>query len=123
MRKNDFYKDSPIVLVKWYDACKWILEKVDNIPKNQRFIFGTRLADRALGILELLVEASYSSKEQKSRLLRQANREMAVLRWLIRMAKDRNVLTFKQYEYFSECMYETGRMLGGWLKSSEGADY
>jgi len=37
MRKDDFYKDSPIVLVKWYDACKWILEKVDNIPKNQRF--------------------------------------------------------------------------------------
>jgi hypothetical protein len=72
-----------------------------------------------LGILELLVEASYSSKEQKSQLLRQANREIAVMRWLVRMAKDRNVLTFKQYEYFSGCLYETGSMLGGWLKSSE----
>jgi hypothetical protein len=47
--------DPPIVLVKWYDATKWILERVDNFPKNQRFIFGQRLADRALtgdGVME-----------------------------------------------------------------------
>jgi hypothetical protein len=30
--------DPPIVLVKWYDATKWILERVDSFPKNQRFI-------------------------------------------------------------------------------------
>ena len=50
--------DVPIVLSKWYAACTWILEKVDAFPKNQRFIFGTRLADRSLGILEKLVEAT-----------------------------------------------------------------
>ena len=50
--------ESPVLLTKWYDTCKWILAKVDNFPKNKRFIFGTRLADRALGILELLVEAT-----------------------------------------------------------------
>ena len=43
-----------VVLVKWYDLTKWLLERIDSFPKNQRFIFGQRLADHALDILELL---------------------------------------------------------------------
>ena len=66
----------PIVLVKWYEVVKWLLERIDNFPKSQRFIFGQRLADRAIGILELLVEAAYSS--QKADLLRRANRELEI---------------------------------------------
>ena len=69
--------DPPIVLVKWYDATKWLLERVDSFPKNQRFIFGERLADRALTVLELLVEAAYSRNKQ--RVLERANREIEVL--------------------------------------------
>ena len=57
--------DPPVVLVRWYDAAKWILERVDSFPKNQRFIFGQRLADRALSVLELLVEAAYSANKQR----------------------------------------------------------
>jgi hypothetical protein len=34
--------ESPVVLVKWYDVVKWILERVDSFPKNQRFVFGQR---------------------------------------------------------------------------------
>jgi hypothetical protein len=33
--------------------------KVDSFPKNQRFIFGQRLADRSIRVLEILVDASY----------------------------------------------------------------
>ncbi len=47
----------PIVVIKWYDFTKWLLERIDTFPKNQRFIFGQRLADRALDILEILVGA------------------------------------------------------------------
>jgi hypothetical protein len=41
--------DAPVLLVRWYDYTKWLLERVDSFPKNQRFIFGTRLADAVLG--------------------------------------------------------------------------
>jgi len=37
--------DLPIALAKWYDYTKWILDRVDGLPKNQRFVLGTRLAD------------------------------------------------------------------------------
>ena len=39
--------EPPILLVKWYDVTKWLLERIDSFPKSQRFIFGQRIADRA----------------------------------------------------------------------------
>ena len=106
----------PILLVKWYDVTKWLLERVENFPKNQRFIFGQRLADRALGVLELLVEAAYSPR--KAALLAKANRELEVLRWLVRMATDRKLLTPRQYEHCCMSLNECGRMVGGWWKQA-----
>ena len=111
--------DAPVLLVRWYDYTKWLLERVDSFPKNQRFIFGTRLADAALKIMELLVEASYTRR--KSELLRSANVKVEQLRWLVRLAKDRKVITPRQYEYSAGQLTECGRMLGGWLKSMKEA--
>ncbi len=107
----------PVLLSKWYEFAKWVLEKVDNIPKSQRFILGQRLADGVLDILDLLVEAAYSSS--KKVLLEQANRRLEVLRWLLRMARDRNLMTARQLQYASEQMTECGRMLGGWIKQAK----
>ena len=56
-------RDAPVLLVKWYDFTRWLLERIDSFPKNQRFVFGTRLADHALDVLESLVEASYSRRK------------------------------------------------------------
>jgi hypothetical protein len=106
--------------VKWYDVTKWMLERVESFPKNQRFVFGQRLADRVLGILELLVEAAYSPR--KADLLARANRELEVLRWLIRIATDRKLFTPKQYEFCCMGLNECGRMLGGWWRQSSGKE-
>lgn len=83
----------PVVLVKWYDTTRWLLERIDSFPKSQRFIFGQRLADHAIEALELLVEASYTS--HKRGLPARANRGIEVLRWLVRLAKDRKLFTQK----------------------------
>jgi hypothetical protein len=108
--------EPPVVLIKWYDWTKWVLERVDSFPKNQRFIFGQRLADRSIRVLEILVDASYRSK--KADLLAEANRQIEVLRWLVRLAKDRNLLTVRQYGFACKGLTECGRMVGGWLKQS-----
>lgn len=104
------------MLVKWYDFTRWLLERIDSFPKNQRFVFGTRLADHALGVMEMLVEAAYS--REKAALLARANRKIEMLRWLVRLAKDRQVLTEKQYLFACKGLAECGRMVGGWLKQS-----
>jgi hypothetical protein len=95
---------------------KWLLERVDSFPKNQRFVFGQRLADRAIDVLELLVEAAYNPR--KADLLSRANRQIEVLRWLVRLAKDRDLFTMRQYGFACKGLTECGRMVGGWLKQS-----
>ncbi|MBM4013172.1 MAG: diversity-generating retroelement protein Avd [Planctomycetes bacterium] len=107
----------PVVLMKWYRVVSWMLDRVDHFPKNQRFVFGQRLAERSIHVLELLVEAAWS--QDKTAILAQANREMEVLRWLVRLAHDRKILTAKQYEAAAEGIYECGRMVGGWQKDSQ----
>ena len=112
--------EPPIVISKWYDYAKWILERVDAFPKNQRFIFGQRLANHGLDILETLVQASYTS--DKVMLLSEANRKIEMVRWLVRIAKDRALFTARQYEYSCEKIEECGRMVGGWLKQAAGRE-
>ena len=52
--------DLPIALAKWYDYTKWVLDRVEGLPKNQRFVLGTRLADAVLEVMEVLAEAAYA---------------------------------------------------------------
>lgn len=113
---RDEKTDAPVVLIKWYDWVKWVLQRVDSFPKNQRFVFGQRLADRAIDVLELLVEAAYSA--HKADLLARANRQIEVLRWLVRLAKEQELLTMRQYGFACKGLTECGRMVGGWLKQS-----
>ena len=54
------HSELPIALGKWYDHTKWVLDRVDGLPKNQRFVLGTRLADAVLEVMELLAEAAYA---------------------------------------------------------------
>jgi len=114
--------EEPILLSKWYEFTKWLLARVDQFPKNQRFILGQRLVDGVLDIQECLVEAAYSSGDRKREQLATANRKIEVLRWLIRMAHERELLTGRQYAFTSEQMTECGRMLGGWIKQAGGSN-
>jgi len=114
--------DPPILLVRWYDLSKWLLERVESFPKSQRFVFGQRLADRSLAILETLVDAAWSPPgPRKAGLLARANRELEVLRWLLRMAEARRLLTARQYRFACLGLEECGRMLGGWQRQQGGA--
>jgi hypothetical protein len=94
--------EAPVVLVKWYDYAKWLLERVENFPKSQRFILGQRLTGQAMDVLDLLVEASYA--RDKAEILATANSKMEVLRWTVRMAKDRKLFTPAQFEFSARAL-------------------
>ncbi len=52
--------------------------------------------------METLVEASYSpAGRPKAELLARANRELEVLRWLLRLARERELLTARQVRFYS----------------------
>jgi hypothetical protein len=112
--------DLPIALAKWYDYTKWVLDRVEGLPKNQRFVLGTRLADAVLEVMEVLAEAAYARGSEKANLLARANRRIESVRWLVRICKDRNLLSTAQWVFSSRALEECGRMVGGWLKQATG---
>jgi len=114
--------EPPVLLSRWYEFVKWLLARVDQFPKNQRFILGQRLVDGCLDIHECLVEAAYSRGQPKREQLSTANRKLEVLRWLIRLAHERELLTARQFAFSCEQMTECGRMLGGWIRQAGGSN-
>jgi len=111
-------EELPVALTKWYDYTKWVLDRVDGLPKNQRFVLGTRLADAVLEVMETLAEATYARGVAKAQLLGKANRKIESVRWLVRIAKDRNLLSMRQFAFSAKALEECGRMVGGWFKQA-----
>jgi hypothetical protein len=101
--------ESPVVLVKWYDYAKWVLERVESFPKNQKYVLGQRLSNQVMDVLEGLVEAAYS--REKRGLLATVNRKMEVVRWTVCMCKDRNLLSAAQFTHSARCLNECGKMV------------
>ncbi len=105
---------TPVILEKHYDLLLWLQQQVPRFPRSHRFVLGDRLLGVSLDIQGLLVEASYT--RDKRDLLGRAGVKLAQLRYLVRLAKDLQFLSLRQYGFLSERMEELGRMLGGWMK-------
>ena len=79
------------------------------------------MVDTALDIQECLIEGAYTRGARKREHLSAANRKIEVLRWLVRLAHERELLSQRQYSHSSEQMSECGRMLGAWIKQAGGS--
>lgn len=101
----------------WYQNLDWILDKCEKLPRNARFTLARRIADESIDIIELLTEAIYSPRKAKRPKLHRVNMKLEKLRVFFRICHDRKYISTKQYLYISERIDETGRMLGGWMKS------
>lgn len=109
---DDRERSQPALLVKWYDYTKWVLERVDSFPKNQRFVLGTRLADGVVLVMELLAESAYAGRTRKRELLEEVNRKIEVVRWLMRLVHDRKLIANRQFLFSWENCCQSCRASG-----------
>lgn len=109
MKPNDY----PL-FTHWYKTLDWILQRCEGFPKDVRFTISNRIANAALDVLELIIEAIYS-KDRKPILLK-INLLLEKLRIFFRLSMDRKYISMKQYEYISLEINEGGKMVGGWIK-------
>ena len=107
-------KITPVV-EKHYRLILWILPKIANFPKDQRFLLADRIERILLDILEMLIEAVYS--KNKREVLIKVNLKLDVLRFMMRIAKDMKYVSLPGYDYFCQLTLEIGKMVGGWLRS------
>jgi hypothetical protein len=71
-----------------------------------------------LTILELLVEAAFS--RHKIECLQKANRQLQIIRLLLRVGKDLGFTSLRQYEFVTGELVQLGQQLGGWGKQAGG---
>lgn len=107
-------EDYPI-FVKWFEATDWILDTVEKFPKSVRFTISGRIANMALDVMESIIEAIYT--KNRAYILERINLYIEKLRVMFRLSYKRRYLSGQQYEYVSELLNETGKMIGGWKKS------
>ena len=107
------------VIPKTYDLILWLIPRLKEFPRDQRFLLGDRIQTAALDVLCLLIEANYA--RSRAGQLRSANLELEKLPRLVRLAHDLHYLNGRRYQHVAERIDEVGRLVGGWVKVDRSA--
>jgi hypothetical protein len=107
-------KQSPI-FTKTYDLLLWLIPRTLAFPKSQRGVLARQVQTQLFTLYEALVEAGLS--ETPLPHLRRADASLTKLRTYLRLSRDLQLLSIKQYGYASQQVAQVGRLLGGWLRS------
>ena len=93
-----------------------IYDAVKKFPKRDRYALGKRIENCCLNLLELIIEASNSPKDEKMPFLKKANTKLEILKVLLRISNNKKLLTDKDYLDLESILQEAGKMLGGWIR-------
>lgn len=110
--------DVPI-LRKIHELYKTFHEYRTVVPKSERFSIFERSENVLIDILEYVLEASYVSRDRKVLLLDRASVKLNIFRFFVRLMKESKTLDVKKYTLLQSIIDEIGRMLGGWIRSTE----
>jgi len=108
-------KESPI-FTRTYDLLSWLIPMTVKFPRPRRFVLAEAIQRTALRFHERLVEAAHAGDPLPA--LRQADIDLTKLRVYLRLCCDLELMSTGQYGHAAEMVNETGRLLGGWIKSS-----
>ena len=108
--------ESPI-FVKTYDLIQWLLPRTLKFSREYRFALAVPIQNHAFALQRCLIEAARANEKREAAYhLRQADVELTLLRYKIRLSRDLRVLDFQGYEHAGRLIDEVGRLLGGWMK-------
>jgi hypothetical protein len=107
------------VIQDFYDFTLWLIGHTEKFPRHHRYSLGVAMENRLQRILELLLRAKFS--RQKASFFKDANIELEVLRFQVRLSKDLKALPAKSHCHAAERMQGIGAQIGGWLARKGGA--
>jgi hypothetical protein len=106
--------ESPL-FVRTYDFILWLIPRTMAFPRSQRFVLTKRLQDSMLNFYEAIIEAAVCSKRKLPAQLRAADVELVKVRKYLRLARDLEWLSPRQYQFAAAQVTEIGNLLGGWI--------
>ena len=116
---SDDQAETPI-FTKTTDLLAWLTPQTNHFPRVHRQTVTRRLLDAGYDFLELIVAANSVRGARRAELLRQADAELDMVRFYLRLAYRWQWLNPGQYEHVSRMVAEIGRLLGGWIRQAAG---
>jgi hypothetical protein len=108
--------ESPI-FVKTYDLVRWLVPTTTRFSRDYRFGLALPMQEQVYAFQRCLVSAAKAvDRRVVAQHLIQADVELTLLRYKVRLSRDLNLLKPNGYEHVSRLIDEVGRLLGGWMK-------
>jgi hypothetical protein len=104
-----------VVRQKVEDMIGYGLVVLRQLPKTERYVLGADLRAAMYRLLRLVVACN--QRVYKRTVLTEIDIELSVLQSLVRIARDLQLVPFRQYENWSRMLVEIGRLVGGWIRS------
>ncbi|WP_425057604.1 hypothetical protein SCACP_21210 [Sporomusa carbonis] len=103
------------ILQKTYDMLHYLHESIRQYPKSERHTLAADTKQAATELLKLFITAN--KRYHKKTTLQDADIQLEILRYHIRLGYDFKFLPINRYENLARMLSEIGRMLGGWIKA------
>jgi len=101
---------------KFFEFYKTIYLLSPRIPKKDRFGVYLKIENNCLDVLELLIFASFEVKIKKLSKLNSSRIKIEVLKRLIRLIYELNIIERKKYIDLEKDLQEISKMVNGWIK-------
>jgi len=98
-----------------FELLKYSIEFLQHYPKSHKFQLGDRIQNQLSDLLETYIRAFYSPKQEKNKLLREANVLIEIIRHYVRLSFQLKLINAKRYASLAEELDEMGRMTGAWI--------
>lgn len=105
------------ILTVTYEFLKFMIGVVKHFPRDQKFLIADRMQNMVSDVLEIFIEAYYSSGKGKKAKLLQANIYLEKLRYYVRLCHELGFYNSRKYAIIMEKIQEIGKINGGWIKS------
>ncbi|MCB0567737.1 MAG: diversity-generating retroelement protein Avd [Phaeodactylibacter sp.] len=105
------------ILVQTYEFLKMMTGVLSHFPHAQKSLLADRIQNLVSDVLELFIEAYYSSRGNKRDKLQEVNIKLEKLRYYIRLCYELGYYNSTKYGAIMEKIQEIGKMNGGWIKS------
>ena len=105
------------VISDFYDFMLWLVQHVQKFPRQHRYSLGISIEERMQLILSHLIKAKYAANVTNN--LNEANVELEILRFQLRMAKDLRIMALKSHGFAAKQLVGIGSQIGGWLNQGK----
>ena len=103
------------IFQKTYDFLLWIKPTVERFAKVHKYSLGIQLENEAIALLKQIIRTNLERGDKKE-LIKECLVHHETIKIFIRLSREFNLLSKRQYEFASIELLEIGKLLGGWYK-------